>query len=315
MGCAKTTPAPPPAERAAVTQPSAQPAQRQTAPYVPTMVELQRAVLLARVNSGVRVGTTELIPEPRGGPRARGSDSEMTLHWAARERPEWVGRLLDRGCELEARDVLGRTPLHEALFTGHDDAARLLIKRGADVKAVDPYGATTVILAARLCQAELVRELLDDGVDPNARSSSGASALVWALLRDDDLHVAKLLISRGADVNVKDAMGHSLLHWVCAFGSVRAADYLIERGVASNGVDQEGITPLHVAAWRGRPELARLLVAAGADPNASTTEGETPLDWARSNQNSETEAELARLGGVAGDKSNKPGDATRPEER
>jgi ankyrin repeat protein len=156
---------------------------------------------------------------------------------------------------------------------------------------------------------------LDDGVDPDPRSTPGTSALIWALLRDDDLGVAKLLISRGADVNVKDAMGHSVLHWVCAFGSVRAADYLIERGVAPNAVDQEGITPLHVSAWRGSPELARLLVAAGADPNALTTEGETPLDWARSNQKSETEAELARLGGAAGDKPKKPVQPTEPEQR
>jgi ankyrin repeat protein len=160
-----------------------------------------------------------------------------------------------------------------------------------------------------------VRDLLDRGIDPNAGSQSGASALLLALQRHDDLDVAKLLISRGADVNEKDVTGFSMLHWACDFGNVRAAEYLIKLGVAVNGVDREGNTPLHIAAWRGSPELARLLVAEGANPNARTIDGETPLDVARSDANSRMAAELVRLGGVAGGKSEKPGDASRPEEQ
>jgi hypothetical protein len=148
VGCATTASGPDKTQRATATQPAAE---RPETPYVPTEAELERALLLAKVNSGAPVGTPELILELRGGPHARQKDGETTLHWAARQRPEWVGRLLDLGCELDARDALGWTPLHEALVDGNDDAARVLIKRGADVRAVDALGATTVIWAAGAC--------------------------------------------------------------------------------------------------------------------------------------------------------------------
>ncbi len=74
------------------------------------------------------------------------------LHWAVRYGEVENARELAVARNLEARDELGRTPLHIAAMFGVDDMVALLIDRGADVNARDQWGTTP------LRRLELVRE-------------------------------------------------------------------------------------------------------------------------------------------------------------
>ena len=55
---------------------------------------------------------------------------------------EAVKQHLDAGTDVNAKDVIKRTPLHYAAFYGHKVVAELLIAEGADVNAKTKSGFT-----------------------------------------------------------------------------------------------------------------------------------------------------------------------------
>ena len=58
-----------------------------------------------------------------------------------------ITKLLDKGENIEQRDVLGSTPLHFAAREGADDILDTLIRRGADAHAKNNKGETPLDVA------------------------------------------------------------------------------------------------------------------------------------------------------------------------
>ena len=68
---------------------------------------------------------------------------------------------LDKGVDVNAKDVGGGTPLHYAAFKGHKEIAELLIAEGADVNANSDNGGTPldwVIRSKHTEVADLLRK-------------------------------------------------------------------------------------------------------------------------------------------------------------
>ena len=124
-------------------------------------------------------------------------------------------------------------------------------------------------------------------------SNKGKSPLDWAI-KEGHTETAELLIAKGADVNVKEDSGLTLLH----FANTREiAELLIAKGLDVNAKSDDGGTPLHDAAAEGYKEVAELFIAKGADVNAMSNKGKSPLDWAIEEGHTET-ADLLRKNGA-----------------
>ena len=65
--------------------------------------------------------------------------------------------LLDRGADVNARNVGGDTPLLAALRREHFDIVPLLLEHGADANVRDRNGVSALKLAAGSPAAELLR--------------------------------------------------------------------------------------------------------------------------------------------------------------
>ncbi|KAI0112073.1 hypothetical protein GGR51DRAFT_557253 [Nemania sp. FL0031] len=75
--------------------------------------------------------------------------------------------------------------------------------------------------------------------------------------------------------------GQTMLHLACSLGFVRFVAGLLSRGANVHIKDKGGFTPLHMAAMNGHPEIVRRLVAKGADRNVQSRSGLTPIDVAK----------------------------------
>tara|TARA_B100000586_G_scaffold154803_1_gene112631 strand:+ start:100 stop:492 length:393 start_codon:yes stop_codon:yes gene_type:complete len=82
-----------------------------------------------------------------------------------------------------------------------------------------------------------------------------------------------------------------------AGGDIEAVKQHLAAGADVNVKNKVGGTPLHFAALEGRKEIVELLIAKGADVNVKTEDGLTPLDRAIKYQRTETADLLRKHGG------------------
>lgn len=107
--------------------------------------------------------------------------------------------LIQRGAELESKDVDGYTALMYAANGGQLRTLELLLDAGADVNARDREKSTPVMFAAQHGHAEIVRVLVEHGADLDARGDHGLTALGFARQNGHD-EAARVLEQAGAAV-------------------------------------------------------------------------------------------------------------------
>lgn len=163
------------------------------------------------------------------------------------------------------------TKLLEAAEEGDTDLVRSLIKQGADVNAKDALHYTPLHNAAQYGLAETCKLLLDNGADVNAKSTHGDTPLHEAAWRGHPV-TCKVLLEHGAYINVPNTIGKTPLHMAAYLGHTRTCAMLLARGADVNAKDNDGYTPLRWANQYGYEETSNLLRQYIKLSNTSTIE-------------------------------------------
>ena len=206
------------------------------------------------------------------------------LHDAA-----WAGDLAGVRCNLDdkanvnGRDDLGRTPLHNAAERGHAAMASLLLDSGADVNLQIPDEAdrTALHLAVDGGHAAAVAVLAAAAnVSLDARDDSDLTPLLLAgegaFSNENWAEIMSLLLAAGADATVRAAGGRGVLHQVAealdrpvspAGREAALLPVLVAAAMDAAGArDGDGWTALHYARLA---TVAALLLENGAKVNAT----------------------------------------------
>jgi ankyrin repeat protein len=135
--------------------------------------------------------------------------------------------------------------------------------------------------------------------DINRRDIGGRTALHMAVYIGAHSSIIDSLIARGADVNLKDSIGNTPLHYasIQEYSDCYAVEALLKAGVDSNAANFLGWTPLHIAAWEGRAALVSQLIDHGADIS-KMVRGQTPLIFAAGNGHKKVAELLVKAGAV-----------------
>ncbi|EAY15739.1 ankyrin repeat protein, putative [Trichomonas vaginalis G3] len=136
-----------------------------------------------------------------------------------------IKSLIECGCDKEAKDHFGYTPLIHASANGHLEVVKYLIFVGANKEAKDNAGWTPLIIASILGHLEVVQYLISVGADKEAKDNDGYTPLIYAS-RFGCLEVVQYLISVGANKEAKTIGGSTALS--VAKGMTR--NYLISIG-------------------------------------------------------------------------------------
>lgn len=114
---------------------------------------------------------------------ARDYDSGDTpLHIVTRRRDTpWMGLMLGKGANPNAKDKAGNTPLIVAAELGFVDGLQLLLARGANPNLANSQGETPLIKAVQQRDSNSARALLAAGANPDQTDSiAGYSARDYA---------------------------------------------------------------------------------------------------------------------------------------
>lgn len=113
----------------------------------------------------------------------------------------------------------------------------------------------------------------------NAEESLIQEADIWTAAAFGDVTRVENLAENGTDINAKEpAGGGSPLIVAALYGQNGVVRLLLDRGAEMNLKNKEGSTALHVAAFFGQPEVVEVLLDKGADTGIRNNYGQTPLE-------------------------------------
>ena len=105
----------------------------------------------------------------------------------------------------------------------------------------------------------------------------GNTPLLMVAVQNRKEDIARLLIQKGADVNVTNNGGETPLINAAHRGLYPIVEMLLDAGANVNQASNGGYTPLMASCGRGHSEVAKLLLANGANTEAHTTNNATAL--------------------------------------
>ncbi len=197
--------------------------------------------------------------------------------------------LIDKGADIEARDIVGRTPLCNAIVSNSLITARYLIKRGADANAkcdISNTLGTLLFEAVRQKKEWAVELLLEGGADLQARDITGRRVLYYAV-RGGQESMVKVLLDHGATETLTTGpvsnSGSTILHCAMIKPNLTIVEMILKAGVDVNGRDLIGDTALHGLVRSGPQPLEQtvsLLLNLGAEINMVNNDSDTPLHLA-----------------------------------
>ncbi len=227
--------------------------------------------------------------------QARGGDGQTPLHVASTVAIAQL--LLDRGADIDARDIDHESTPAQYLVRDHQDVTRYLITRGCQ---------TDILMAAAVGDLPLVRRHLDadparirtsvsPAFFPKKNPRSGGTIYTWTLGADKTAHavardfghmdvLAELMArspatlqlavagAAGDESAVRDLLAsdprllsslsdkeRGVLADAARDNDLRAVKAMLAAGWPVDARGQHHATPLHWAAWNGNSEMVREL--------------------------------------------------------
>lgn len=174
--------------------------------------------------------------------------------------------------------------LYDAVTNGDIEIIKAHLRQpSADIDRPLRGGNTLLHHACQHGHVEIVKCLLENGADPN-RQVESITPLMSACSSGADgpvvEDIVKILVDKGAVVNVSNNHGVTPFMFACIHGHLEVVAFLIQAAFLE-ATDNQGWTALFHAIENNQPEVVSILVKAGADVNVANRKGYAPRQVAQ----------------------------------
>ena len=217
-----------------------------------------------------------------------------------------MDRLVQAGADVNVRDENGKSVMDLVLKRSNRKCLQVLLKsrdtlNQEDIRLLEEHQLLDVLLEIKDCWScllkdpqvlhrvfcnaiqcrsyQLVETLIDFGAVINVCSVDNESSCPL-FLSLDDIPMLRLLVDRGADVNIRALPhGHTALMQAALKGNVGLVNTFIDYN-ADMSIESNGLTALLLASSPRKLGVVRALLAGGVNVNHVTQTGETGLLFA-----------------------------------
>ncbi|KAM3416093.1 hypothetical protein BST61_g9574 [Cercospora zeina] len=191
---------------------------------------------------------------------------------AASGHKDTVAMLLERGADVNARSTQNgklKRALAAAASSGHNDIVASLLDHGAEINALSTQNCdveSAIYTAAEDSDSNWALSApLHWEADIGDHSAPFATALYAACCLWNGYETVRLLVDRGADVNINCGERGNALSAAAGSGYKDVVALLLDRGADINACDSSTKNALYHACLNGQHEVVELLLDRGAD--------------------------------------------------
>ncbi|MBV6881053.1 ankyrin repeat domain-containing protein [Epilithonimonas ginsengisoli] len=243
------------------------------------------ALFLACANRGEEMAKFLLENNADATIDSKDSDGTSTLQWAiAYEWNDVAQKMLEQNVDVNSSSKeTGRNVLLDALYseTISEDLISKIIEKGANINYINPKdGENALMMACRRDFSDIAKMIFSKGGNVNSVSQSGTTPLSCASGKNScSTELMQFLIEKGAKINPNNKYGRTPLIEAVSSNCIEKVKFLVEKGANVNQKSDGagGVSPLSEAVWETNFEITKYLVENGADVNIQKDNGDTAL--------------------------------------
>jgi hypothetical protein len=166
----------------------------------------------------------------------------------------------------------------QAIFDQHE------IAKGFELNPPNTNQKEEICRPVNDIEYQNIQHDLKNGFSPNEIGHNGWTPFLLSVANGDK-RLAKLFIEYGADINVKNTLGRSALHFAIKYNFSDFVELLIKHGVDVNTSEVYGYTkpPIIEAAIEGNINIVEQLIKAGANVDVTDINKKMALNYAEEN--------------------------------
>ena len=156
----------------------------------------------------------------------------------------------------------------------------LIEKENVNKDLIDSNNCTPILIACQGGQPEIVDYLISKGANIEVKDKNGDSLIHFATIGGFLSIVQYLIEKQNINKEIKGKGGKTPLHYACEKGHLPIIEYLVSKGVNIEARDKKEKTPVHYACQGGHLQIVEYLMSKYVNIGAITKTGNHVIHYA-----------------------------------